>query len=124
MPENKNPYHFEKKDTGTAVQAYNPMCGDKYTLYLDSDQAHFHGIGCAISKASTSLLLKNIEGMTDDQQMDYCRSFLEAIKNDGPFDDFAEPLQVLGELKKHEGRVDCIELSWKALLNHLKTNEG
>ena len=121
LPENKAPYHFEKVEGATEVKAYNPMCGDKYTLYIkDEGIIHFHGIGCAISKASTSFMLKAIEGKTRDEMIAFSKAFIKAIDEDGNFDDFPEGLKVLGELKQHEGRVDCIQLSWKALLAHLE----
>ena len=62
LPENNSPYHFEaNNNANTILEAYNPMCGDKYQLYLNLDNnildpMHFHGFGCAISKASTSTL--------------------------------------------------------------------
>ena len=34
LPENKAPYHFDERTDGTTVEAYNPMCGDKFKLYL------------------------------------------------------------------------------------------
>ena len=54
---NENPFHFEKiSDAKNMIKAYNPICGDRFELYVDSQQnkiekLHFHGFGCAISKA-------------------------------------------------------------------------
>lgn len=127
LPENKAPFHFEKMSGATEVQAYNPMCGDKFTLFIqdahDLGQTHFHGIGCAISKASTSLMLRSIAGMSKDEVVTYCKKFIQAIDKDESFDEFPEGLQVLGELKKFEGRTDCIQLGWKALYNYLTGNK-
>ena len=84
LPENKAPYHFEKVVSDRTVKAYNPMCGDKYELYIDKEsgklnEVHFHGIGCAISKASSSILLKKVEGMSYQQAANYCQTFLTAL---------------------------------------------
>lgn len=122
LPENKSPYHFQKQDGITPISAYNPMCGDKYQLYLKGQvqEAHFHGIGCAVSKASTSLLMKEIEGKTVDEVVKLCKDFLQAVASGTPSDRFSESLNLLIELKDFDGRLDCIRLSWKALLSHLE----
>ena len=123
LPENKSPYHFEKKEEFETVDAYNPMCGDKYSLYLSAEEVHFHGIGCAISKASTSLLIKEIEGKSKEEVVTFCKDFVEAVDNGETSRKFSEPLNVLISLKAFEGRVDCIQLSWKALLAHLENSK-
>ena len=126
LPENKAPYHFGKpQNVSSTVKAYNPMCGDKFHLYPTmSDStvkaAHFDGFGCAISKASTSILAKKVEGKSLDQIESLCELFLEAVdKGDSDLLD-DEELAALAELKNFEGRVDCIKLSWQALLEDLK----
>ncbi len=127
LPENKAPYHFEKVDSARTVKAYNPMCGDKYELYIEGkegmlDELHFHGFGCAISKASTSILLKKVEGMSYRDAVEYGHSFLKALDSLDSSDLSDEELKVLVELKNFEGRVDCIKLSWEALLEELKND--
>lgn len=122
LPHQRAPYHFETIEASDdSVLAYNPLCGDKFTLQLQKDSdsvssAYFHGFGCAISQASTSLLIQRIEGKTQSQIVDLCQRFLNALDNDQPLDD--EELRVLAALKKFDGRVDCITLPWKALLAH------
>ncbi len=119
LPENNEPFHFEKEENAReVVQAYNPMCGDKYQIYLGKKTAHFDGFGCAISKASTSLLLRNMEGKSEDQVRELCEQFLNAFET-GDGSGLAEELQILVELKNFEGRLDCIQLSWKAVLDYL-----
>lgn len=125
LPENKAPYHFEKVASAHAIKAYNPMCGDKYELYIDKDasllsEMHFHGIGCAISKASSSILLRKVEGMTQADAAGYCEAFLQALASSDASELTDEELKILVELKNFEGRVDCIKLSWEALLEELK----
>lgn len=126
LPENKSPYHFEKRDDANSTfMAYNPMCGDKYQLFLEEDgevinEVHFHGIGCAISKASSSILLRKIEGMQKDDIKIYCKKFILALNSEGEASDLEdEELKILAELKNFNGRLDCIQLSWKALLEYL-----
>jgi len=127
LPENKSPYHFEKKgEDYTEVEAYNPMCGDKYKLYLQEDnktikEVYFHGIGCAISKASTSILLRKLEGLGKSEAIQFCKKFMDTIEQKDNFEELIdEELRVLAELKYFEGRMDCVQLSWRAILDYLK----
>ena len=65
---NSEPFSFEKKENATHVlKAYNPICGDRFELFFEVkngviEDLTFHGFGCAISKASTSVLVKNLVG--------------------------------------------------------------
>lgn len=125
LPESKNPYHFEQVATNLTVEAYNPMCGDKFVLHLEENDAtitsvHFHGFGCAVSKASTSLMLREIEGKRTAEVIDLCEVFITSLDKGEAPRHFPEGLKVLLELKHFEGRIDCIQLSWKALLEHVK----
>lgn len=126
LPENRSPYHFEKRVASHPVLAYNPLCGDRFELFLDADngqidQIYFHGIGCAISKASTSILARKLASMTEAQAIGTCQAFLEALGQENDSNGLDQELQILAELKHFEGRMDCVKLSWKAVLDHLKT---
>jgi len=123
LPENKDPFHFEKRADTQVIEAYNPMCGDRYHLYVTDEEVYFNGIGCAMSKASTSLLTKEIGGKTLAEKTAFCRDFLKAVEEGSPSDKFSEALNVLISLKAFDGRVDCIQLSWKALLAHLENSK-
>jgi nitrogen fixation NifU-like protein len=66
------------------LEAYNPMCGDQFTLYLQVDQekvidARFEGYGCAISKASTAVLMDFVIGRSIDSIKDQIKEFFELI---------------------------------------------
>lgn len=126
IKESKTPYHFDK-DTRleTEVLAYNPMCGDKYKLQINHsadkiEEGFFHGFGCALSKASTSALLKVIEGKTNEETITFCKAFISAVNGDSKHEFEHEVLQVLVELNDLGSRSDCIKLSWAALLAHLE----
>ena len=124
LPHQHHPYHFEKvTEPSHEVLAYNPFCGDKFTLQLVEEEGkvcegYFQGFGCAISKASTSLLLQRIEGKSAREIVDYCQQFLKDLEEDHAIQD--EELQILAALKKFDGRVDCITLPWKALVEYLE----
>lgn len=129
IKESKSPYHFDKEvKLGTEVLAYNPLCGDKYKLQLNRsenliEEAYFHGFGCALSKASTSTLLKSIEGKSKVEIINFCKSFLSALEKQKQQDFDHEVLKVLIELNDLGSRSDCIKLSWEALLDHLEEKD-
>lgn len=122
LPESKAPFHFEKPEKFTKnLEAYNPMCGDQYHLYFDEQEHpnHFHGFGCAVSKASTSLLVKKTQGMEKAEIQALASTFLEAMDGkEVSVND--EELSILVALKDFGGRLDCITLSWKTLLVELE----
>src|SRR5690349_5809736 len=70
LDHNKRPRNFRKPDeTNRTAEGYNPLCGDHYTIYvkLDGDVIQdigFQGNGCAISKASASLMTDSVKGKT------------------------------------------------------------
>ncbi|MEM6359998.1 MAG: Fe-S cluster assembly sulfur transfer protein SufU [Bacteroidota bacterium] len=129
LKRNKKPYNFDAdEEADVVIEAYNPLCGDKFNLYLnkeDSDikSAHFHGFGCALSKASTSLLMELIEGRNKTEIVALCHSFLEAVDSGSSKRLQNEVQKVFAEMKNFEGRVDCVTLSWKALYDKMKNDE-
>ena len=70
LDHNSKPRNYRKLEDATLyADGYNPLCGDQYTLYLKMDDdvisdIGFQGAGCAISKASASMLTQRIKGMT------------------------------------------------------------
>ena len=124
MRHQKDAYHFEKQDTDPTFTASNPMCGDTFNVYLDQEknhvsQAHFHGFGCALSKASASILMGAIENQEKEEIREFCRNFLEAADGKREWHATRE-IDILTELRNHGGRMDCIKLVWKALFEYLE----
>src|SRR5690606_9370563 len=70
LDHNKNPRNFHRMDDADAVlEGYNPLCGDHYTFFVkfDGDRidaVSFDGSGCAISKASASIMSAALKGRT------------------------------------------------------------
>jgi len=126
LPETKSPYHFEVPDEASIeLSAYNPMCGDKYKLYLegpgDLQNMHYHGIGCALSKASGSMMIRALEKMTIHDAIRFVRAFIDQVESGQADASLPEDLRVFVELKNFEGREECMTLTWKALLKHLES---
>ncbi len=129
LPEIKSPYHFGIIDNPThTIYAYNPICGDHFQLFLNGkgkrcSGVHFHGFGCAVSKSSTSFLLRHIEGKEWAEIKKVCDSFLNSLQGTTPDKNYTnedEVLQILISMKNFDGRQDCISLSWKAMYDFLE----
>jgi len=126
---NRSPLYFEKRpDAPVVVDAVNPLCGDKFKLYLELEgqtvvTATFHGYGCAVSKASTSVLMKKIQGRPVAEALLIIREFLSRITPNGgvtptmalPDDETIAFLPV----KNYPGRLKCATLSWETLADFL-----
>jgi nitrogen fixation NifU-like protein len=108
------------------VEAYNPLCGDQFTLFFDRDNERlkdisFHGYGCAISKASTSLLVEELEGCTTEEAQSRINAFLSMMQDDAePTDELRQALAIS---RNFPGRAQCAELSWKAALEYLESTK-
>ncbi len=124
MKHQKEPYHFEQKEGEPSLVASNPMCGDTFKVYLEQQdsritRAFYHGFGCALSKASASILVKAIEGCELDEVKSFCSNFLAAAEGRKDWHS-SEEIDMLVELRNHGGRMDCIKLAWKALYEYLE----
>jgi len=103
------------------AEGYNPLCGDHFTLYVDLEgdrvrDISFQGSGCAISKASASMLTQVIKGKTRAEGQKLFDKFLQLVKGEGNGNQ-AE----LGKLAVFSGvcefpvRVKCATLVWHTL---------
>ena len=122
MRHNREPVNYEKAETAAIVlEAYNPLCGDQFKLFLDIEEgrvvkARFFGYGCAISKASTSILIQRIEGLSVEEVRELTRRFEEVVSNDGPKGKETDPeLSAFAAARQFPGRLQCATLSWEAL---------
>ncbi len=119
---NEAPFHFEKGISAAfTVKAYNSICGDGFELYLNQNEGklepvHFHGVGCAISKASTSILIKSIAGKSILNSITICNGFLSFIDRKSP-DRSVLPEEFLAFEAVHDfpERYDCATLAWREL---------
>jgi nitrogen fixation NifU-like protein len=117
---NNHPYHFEKSsECSNLVQAYNFICGDKFDLCLTLEgsrisKVQFHGFGCAVSKASTSILAKQLEGKTKTEARQICNQFLRLLKNELGKDEtlFSAEFQSFQVVQEIPARYDCAALAW------------
>jgi nitrogen fixation NifU-like protein len=122
LDHNRRPRNFRVIDPASAVQeGYNPLCGDRLTLYLSVDQgvitdAAFQGSGCAISKASASLMTEAIKGRTVEQARDLFQRFHQMITSSpgSPLPEMGK-LAVLSGVRDFPTRVKCAGLAWHTM---------
>lgn len=124
----KSPTHRgELPNAQIKAEGANPLCGDELTFHLALDngriqQARFHGKGCAISQAASSMLARQIEGKT----MEQVRRLIEEMKGlmqgnePDPGVDLGD-LEALAGVRKFPVRVKCAALSWNVVEQGLNT---
>ncbi len=119
----RTPFHYSQLAAADyIIEAYNPLCGDQYRLFLQINEgviaaAHFHGYGCAISKASTSVLIQKIEGMTIESILNLVVTFQRTVQTGEPAQD--EELDAFAAARHFPERLTCATLSWDALQDFL-----
>jgi len=122
LDHNRRPHNFRVIDAPTAKQeGYNPLCGDRLTLYLTLDgdvikDAAFQGQGCAISKASASLMTDAVKGKTVAEARDLFEQFHAMITSDTevPAVDLGK-LSVLAGVREFPTRIKCASLAWHTM---------
>jgi nitrogen fixation NifU-like protein len=110
-------------DATHTARGHNPLCGDKLALYLhlDGDRitgVSFEGSGCAISKASASLMTEAVRGKTRDEATAIFDRFHAMITApmDQPVDlESAGKLAVFSGVREFPMRVKCASLAWHTL---------
>ncbi len=103
------------------AEGYNPLCGDRLTVFVRLDdnvvrEISFLGSGCAISKASASLMTDTVKGRTLDEVDDLFEAFHALVTSGGTA--HAEQLgklAVLAGVRDFPARVKCASLAWHTL---------
>ena len=129
LEHNKNPRNFrEISDADQYADGKNPLCGDALRVYVAMDgdtitDVAFKGSGCAISKASASMMTQSVKGKTRDEAEHIFEEFHNMVTGEL---DIETDENDLGKLKIFSGvlefpaRVKCASLSWHTLNAALK----
>jgi nitrogen fixation NifU-like protein len=123
LEHNRKPRNFrEMDDANRTIQGRNPLCGDELTLWmkLDGDEiadVSFKGQGCAISKASASLMTAAVKGKTRAEAEQLFDQFHRLVKGDLPEDQQKSlgSLRAFAGVAKFPNRVKCASLAWHAM---------
>ena len=122
LDHNKRPRNFRRIEPASHyADGYNPLCGDKLslTLQVDGDKVSdvaFEGSGCAISKASASLMTDIVKGKPVDEVRALFERFHRMITTppDQPIETLGK-LDVLAGVREFPVRVKCASLAWHTL---------
>jgi len=125
---NRNPRNFRvMENADRQVEGFNPLCGDRLTLFLKMDgnvitDASFQGSGCAISTASVSLMTEIVKGKTETEAEELFRKFHEMTtgKEEHINLEALGKLAVLAGVREYPARVKCATLAWHTLEAALK----
>lgn len=128
LDHNKNPRNFhEMADATAAVDGYNPLCGDHYKVFLKTDgdtirEVSFTGNGCAISKASASVMSSTIKGKSKEEAERLFETFHRLVTGDASGLSAAElgRLAAFSGVSEFPARVKCATLAWHTLRNALE----
>jgi nitrogen fixation protein NifU and related proteins len=124
LDHNKKPRNFHKlENANRRAEGFNPLCGDQLNVYLhvEDDQVKevsFEGSGCAISKASASMMTQAVKGKTKQEAETLFNEFHRMAT--GELDEENEPnhlgkLKIFAGVRDFPARVKCATLSWHTM---------
>jgi nitrogen fixation NifU-like protein len=122
LDHNKRPRNFRVIEAPSHhAEGYNPLCGDRLKLFVTVEDDRiadvaFQGSGCAISKASASLMTDALKGRTVQEARDLFERFHRMVTTppDAPVEDLGK-LSVLAGVREFPVRVKCASLAWHTL---------
>ena len=130
LDHNKKPRNFRKlENANRQAEGFNPLCGDHLNVYLqvEGDQVQdvsFEGSGCAISKASASMMTQAVKGKSKAEAETLFHEFHRMAT--GELDEENDPnhlgkLKIFAGVRDFPARVKCATLSWHTM--HAALNE-
>jgi nitrogen fixation NifU-like protein len=132
LDHNKNPRNFhDLPDATSQVEGYNPLCGDHYTIYLKVDgetidEVAFTGNGCAISKASASVMSSTVKGKSKAEAEQLFDTFHKLVTGEvgGPSAADLGRLAAFSGVSEFPARVKCATLAWHTLKSALEGKDN
>ncbi|MDR0755700.1 MAG: SUF system NifU family Fe-S cluster assembly protein [Puniceicoccales bacterium] len=123
LAHNRNPNHFESMPDATH-QAYgsNPLCGDEVTIFVKIENevvkaVSFTGEGCAICKASSSLMTDTLCGLSLSNAIGKTQQFIQLLSDTStPIPNDLGELEALLGVRKFPARLKCATLAWHTFL--------
>ncbi len=126
LEHNKKPRNYRVPETSShQAKGHNPLCGDKLDVYLSVDEesstisdVSFIGDGCAISKASASIMTTMVKGKSVEEAQSLFKMFHDMTtgkETDVTEDQIPSRLRVFAGVKDLPARVKCATLAWHTL---------
>lgn len=120
-------FKHDIEDADIVLDGINPSCGDEIQLKLKADgdiitDGAFVGDGCAISQASTDIMLGMIIGQSKEKALEYADIFMRMIRGEASDEeiDSLEEASALRDISHMPARVKCAMLGWRTLSEALK----
>lgn len=120
-------FKHDIEDADIVLDGINPSCGDEIQLKLKTDgdiitDGAFVGDGCAISQASTDIMLGMIIGQSKEKALEYADIFMRMIRGEASDEeiDSLEEASALRDISNMPARVKCAMLGWRTLSEALK----
>ncbi len=131
LDHNKRPRNFRTIEGASHhADGYNPLCGDKLSLTVQVDgdaitDVAFTGSGCAISKASASIMTDSLKGKSVAEARALFERFHRMVTTppDQPVEDMGK-LSVLAGVREFPVRVKCASLAWHTLKAALERKDS
>lgn len=125
----RNKRHLEELDR--VEKGHNPSCGDEIEIEIKFEgdfirDAAFTGTGCAISQASTSIMIDLIKGKRKTEALELVNTFISMIKKDITDDEELEKLEdalIFKNISNMPARVKCAVLAWHTLNEAIKSEQ-
>jgi nitrogen fixation protein NifU and related proteins len=132
LDHNKRPRNFRKIEPAThTAEGHNPLCGDQLTIYLDLENDEvkdvaFEGSGCAISKASASMMTQAVKGKRKADVEALFKEFHAMVTGELAGEDEENQLgnlKIFAGVREFPVRVKCASLPWHTLHAALNQKE-
>ena len=123
LEHSKQPRNYrELGEANHKAEGYNPLCGDHFTVYLKMDDdriqdVSFQGSGCAISKASASMMTQSVKGKTlaeAEKIFEQFHKLVTGAERNGNQEELGK-LAVFSGVSEFPVRVKCATLAWHTL---------
>ena len=133
LDHSRRPRNFKAiEDADRTQEGFNPLCGDRITVYMTLDgevisDVSFEGSGCAISKASASMMTESIKGKSRVEAEDIFGSFRAMITREAGVEvdrEYLGDLEILESVSAYPTRIKCATLSWHTLHAALADKDG
>ena len=127
LEHNSKPRNFRKVDEPSrTAEGFNPLCGDQITLYLKLadgviEDVGFQGTGCAISRASASMMTQSIKGKSLAEADEIFEAFHQMITEPDAETDYEAlgDLETLAGVNEYPTRIKCAILAWHTMRSAL-----
>jgi len=129
LDHNRSPRNFRKlEEANRSAEGFNPLCGDQITLYLEVDDDDkikgigFQAMGCAISKASASMMTDAVKGLSVKDAKNVFDNFRHMLTSEEYDAEILGDAEILSGVSQYPARIKCAVLSWHTLKSALDGN--